>query len=70
MLSHTVACGTYESSVAVRVSQVGRLRFKGQQYKIGKALKGEIVALRETTVDGEYEVYYCQQKIVNLSHTV
>ena len=58
----------YESGVAVRkVSQAGRLQFKGRQYKIGKALKGEIVALRETTVDGEYEVYYCQQKIVNLS---
>ena len=58
----------YESGVAVRkVSQSGSLHFKGRQYKIGKALKGELVALRETTVDGEYEVYYCQQKIVNLS---
>jgi len=50
----------YEPGVAVRkVSDKGTVQFKGHTYPIGKALKTQNVALRATTQDGEFAVYYC-----------
>jgi len=58
----------YESGVAVRkVYGNGTVQFKGNSYRIGKALKEEYVALRATTKDGEYAVYYCTQQIGKLT---
>ncbi|MDD9856430.1 MAG: hypothetical protein OXU96_00020 [Gammaproteobacteria bacterium] len=58
----------YETGVAVRkVSGDGTVPFKGQPYRIGKALKQPYVALRATTQDGQYAVYYCTRQIGKLT---
>lgn len=46
------------------------IRFRGHSYKVGKAFRGESVALRPTMSDGLYVVYYCHQKIreIDLRH--
>ena len=46
-----------------KVDGTGRLWFKGRVVRVGKALRGQPVALRATGQDGEYEVYFCHQKI-------
>jgi transposase InsO family protein len=46
-----------------------RVSFRGRQVRIGRAFIGEHVALRHTTTDGLFDVYYCHHRIrqVNLT---
>ena len=54
----------YNSSDVVRkVCDKGHISFKGIEYKVGKALVSETVAIRPTTDDGVYSVYFCNQPI-------
>jgi len=51
-----------------KVQYNGEIHYRGQTFVIGYAFHGHPVALRATTEDGVWDVYFCQQKIstVNL----
>ena len=52
----------YDSSAQVRrVQGKGEISFRGRLCKITKALRGYPVALRPTTQDGRWRVYFCHQ---------
>jgi len=49
----------YPQGTAVRkVSTRASISFKGHDYRVGKAFRGQSVGVRPTTADGVYEVYY------------
>ena len=50
-----------------KVSPVGQVHFRGHVIKISEAFRGEPVALRPTTTDGTWHVYYCWQKIAEVN---
>ena len=57
----------YDAADAVRiVGGDGRITYRGRRLRVGRALRGEPVALRHTAVDGVMGVYYCHQKITEL----
>lgn len=49
--------------VVRRVGRTGQLSFQGKILKISEAFAGEPVALRPSTTDGVWHVYYCWQQI-------
>lgn len=54
----------YESGTIVRVVKSdASIGFNRRRYRIGKAFRNQPVALRATAVDGQYVVYYCDQRI-------
>lgn len=55
-----------------KVNPNGQISFRSCRFKVGKAFGGHPVALRPTTPEGEWEVYFCHQKIrtLNLRDTV
>lgn len=58
----------YRSGDQVRkVTHGGRISFRNRVFRIGKAFTGFHVAIRPTLTDGEYDVYYCKQKIKTIS---
>lgn len=59
----------YSSGDFVRkVEGKGMISFKGRLYRVGKGLAGQQVAVRPTTEDGVYDIYYCRQKISQIKH--
>ena len=57
----------YESGEEVRkVQQGGRISYRGQEWRVGKAFEGEPVAVRPSEAEGLVEVYFCGQKIAEL----
>lgn len=58
----------YEADEKVRrVQSNGSIRFKGQRFRIGKALHGEDVAIRETEKDGEFSIFFIDLFIKKIS---
>jgi transposase InsO family protein len=54
----------YNSCDIVRkVQDKGCLLFRGKTFKVGKAFKGYSVAVRPTTADGIFDVFFCHQRI-------
>ena len=54
----------YDTSDRVRkVNAVGQISVAGVTYKLSQAFAGQPVALRPTTDDGVWRVYYCRQPI-------
>jgi transposase InsO family protein len=54
----------YDAGDIVRKVQVkGYLHYRGQSYSVGKAFSGYPVALRPTTEDGIFHVFFCHQRI-------
>lgn len=54
----------YDTGDHVRkVNAVGQISFGGTAYKLSQAFAGQPVALRPTTEDGVWRVYYCRQRI-------
>jgi hypothetical protein len=49
-----------------KVQDGGKLTVGGRQKHVPKAFKGKQVALRQTSVDGAYDVYYRHQRIAVL----
>ncbi len=61
----------YCSSDIVRKVQIkGEIYFKGKEFRISKALHGYPVALRYTNVEGEYQVFFCQQKVTEINTNI
>jgi len=57
----------YGAGALVRkVHDKGEISFANRPWLIGKAFEGQPVALRPTTVDGRYDVFFCQHKIAEL----
>jgi len=57
----------YADGEQVRKVKANRsISFQGVHYQIGRAFRGERVALRATCRDGLWDVYYCQQRIGQL----
>lgn len=58
----------YNSSDEVRKVQDGALiHYKGREFKVSKAFKGQRVAIRQTVEDGVFNVFFCNQKIAQIS---
>lgn len=58
----------YEPGVIVRMTDcVGRLQYQGQRFRIGKAFRDSLVALRTGSRDGLWDVYFCQQRIAQIN---
>jgi transposase InsO family protein len=52
----------YDQNVLIRkVEDHGQISFKNRKYKIGKAFTGDYVGVKPTNIDGEYEVFFCNQ---------
>lgn len=57
----------YGPSDQVRqVHCTGTIAFEGRSFKVGKAFGGQPVAVRPTTTDGIWKVYFCHQHIRTL----
>lgn len=52
----------YESGQMLRkVDLSGKISLHGNAFNIGKAFKGEYVAIEETDIDGVFDVFFCKQ---------
>lgn len=49
-----------------KVQDGGILHFKGRIFRVGRAFKGQPVALRPTPADGRFDVFFCQQIIAQI----
>ena len=49
-----------------KVRRFGHIKYEGREYHVGSAFYGLQVALRTTTTDGLFAVYFCQHKIGTL----
>jgi len=57
----------YGPGDAVRkVQSEGWISFRGREFRLSKAFRGECVALRPTSSDGIWEVVFCDQKITQI----
>lgn len=50
-----------------KVQAKGEISFKGKEFRISKALRGYPVALRPTNIDGKYSLYFCHQRLKEIS---
>jgi len=50
-----------------RVDINGRISFRGRPFRVGKAFKGKHVALRPTTTDGVWVVFFSLQPVANIN---
>jgi hypothetical protein len=50
-----------------KVSLGGWICFEGRYLRIGKAFEGYPIAMRPTTVDGLYDVVFCQETIAEIN---
>jgi transposase InsO family protein len=51
------------ADIVRKVRHYGHIKFAGREYHVGSAFYGLYVALRQTTTDGLFDVYFCQHKI-------
>jgi len=49
-----------------KVQAEGWISFRGQGFHLGRAFRGEAVALRPTSSDGVWEVVFCSQRITKI----
>jgi len=57
----------YEAGDILRkVDCLGKLQFQGRKFRIGKAFKHSLVALRATELDGVFNVFFFKQKIAQI----
>jgi transposase InsO family protein len=58
----------YESSDILRKTDIyGRIQFHAKRFHVGKAFRMSEVALRPTQLDGIFDVFFCKQKIAQIS---
>lgn len=50
-----------------KVDQLGKISYHGQAFCIGKAFRGQHVALRATSTHGIWDIYFAQHKIVRIA---
>ena len=54
------------SDIVRKVRHYGHIKYAGREYHVGLAFRGLHVALRLTTTDDLFDVFFCQHKIGNL----
>lgn len=54
------------SDIVRKVRSYGHIKYAGREYHVGKAFYGLHLALRPTTTDGLFDVFFCQHKIGTL----
>lgn len=58
----------YEPQDLLRCVDVnGRFRFRNRVFRVGKAFRSQIVALRPQEIDGMFAVYFCHSKIAEIN---
>jgi transposase InsO family protein len=58
----------YDDSCDVRkVMDKGIISFKGKEFKVGRAFVGEYVGIKPIKIDGEYEIFFCNQSLRKIS---
>ena len=58
----------YEPEDLVRkVDASGKIYFGGHCFRVGKAFRHNPVAVRPAQVDGDYDIYFCQVKVAQIS---
>lgn len=57
------------ADIVRKVRHYGHIKYEGREYHVGSAFYGLHVALRQTTADGLFDVYFCQHKIGALDLT-
>jgi transposase InsO family protein len=57
------------ADIVRKVRHYGHIKYEGCDYHVGSAFYGLHVALRQTTTDGLFDVYFCQHKIGALDLT-
>ena len=58
----------YDQGVVTRtVAGNGYFQHNGRRYRVGKAFRGLLVALRPTSADGHLDVYFCRQRIARVN---
>jgi len=61
----------YPSTDKVRkVSAKGIIQFARREIYLGEGLRGEVVAIRPTTSDGVYAIYYCHKELCQVDYTL
>lgn len=50
----------------VTVGWKGQVKFKGRSWKVSTALEHLPIAVRPTSTDGRYELYFCHQRILTI----
>lgn len=55
------------ADIVRRVAPGGRISFRNRLFRVGKGLHGQTVALRPTTIDGQYDVYFCHQRVAKIN---
>lgn len=50
-----------------KVQSEGACSFKGKEFRVPKALRGNPIALRPTEIDGVFSVYFCHHKLKEIS---
>jgi hypothetical protein len=50
-----------------KVDASGKISFRNRSFRVGKAFRHNPVALRPTQTEGVYEVFYCSQKVAQIS---
>ncbi len=54
------------SDIVRKVRSYGHIKYRGREYHVGKAFYGLPLALRATTTDGLFDVFFCQHRIGSL----
>lgn len=58
----------YDAGDIVRkVDDSGKISFHNCAFRVGKAFRHQVVALRPTEEDGKFAVYYCHEKVAQIS---
>jgi transposase InsO family protein len=59
---------TYETEDIIRkVDQAGKIYFQNRTYRVGKAFRHQIVAIRPGDKDGNFHVFFCKTRIAQIS---
>jgi transposase InsO family protein len=57
------------ADIVRKVRHYGHIKYAGREYHVGSAFYGLYLALRQTSTDGLFDVYFCQHKIGALDLT-
>ena len=58
----------YDVSDTIRkVDKGGRISFRNHTFRVGKAFRYQPVAIRPTDTDGDFDVFFCQQRVAHIS---
>ena len=52
-----------------KVQAGGQIKYQNRRFFIGQGFRGLNIALRPTTEEGQFEIYFCQQRIGELYQT-